>query len=239
MVQGAVEFGLDGTLVEIGDRRWGLPEVLPDRPPEAVFDLRTPLGRIGHWSAWAQDDRNIHNPWLDEMFQCIALVLEGVLHLEASDLRSRIDPLTSLLNRDGLAMAMRDIRPPYAVAMVDVDNFKLVNDVHGHEVGDRFLIELGRLLSAGRASDLVARWGGEEMVVVMPDTEVEAAAVALRRLLDDAGRTILAENTCLSFSAGVAGVVDEYSGLADGIRAADQAMYVAKRNGRGRVVVAT
>jgi PleD family two-component response regulator len=74
--------------------------------------------------------------------------------------------------------------------------------------------------------------------MVMPGTDAEGAAVALRRLLVEAKATIVAEDTALSFSAGVSVVTDEFLGLADGIRAADAAMYEAKRDGRSRVVVA-
>jgi diguanylate cyclase (GGDEF)-like protein len=232
-------FPIAASQVELGGRVWRMPHAdFPDRPPDLAFELRTPFDRLGRWSTWSSRDSIIHEPWLEELFQAISFLLERALHREASEVRSRLDPLTGLLNREGLAHGMREIRPPYAVAVVDIDHFKQVNDQHGHEVGDRFLLDLGRLLSHGRSSDLVARWGGEELVMVMPGTDAEGAAVALRRLLVEAKATIVAEDTALSFSAGVSVVTDEFLGLADGIRAADAAMYEAKRDGRSRVVVA-
>ncbi|MBW8826176.1 MAG: GGDEF domain-containing protein, partial [Acidobacteria bacterium] len=123
------------------------------------------------------------------------------------------------------------------VGVVDIDHFKQMNDLHGHEAGDRCLQALADLLRHSRASDLVARWGGEELVVIMPGSTATGAAAGLQRLLDQARSTIVIEDTPLSFSAGVAMVESDLLGVLDGIRAADAAMYEAKRRGRGQVVV--
>ena len=114
---------------------------------------------------------------------------------------------------------------------------KRVNDAHGHEVGDRVLHDLAVLLQESRTGDLVARWGGEEIVLVMPGTTVAGAATRLVRLLDgarDVGRA--AAVGPITFSAGVTSSSPDEP-FADAVRRADEAMYRAKRAGRARVEV--
>ena len=120
--------------------------------------------------------------------------------------------------------------------MVDIDHFKAVNDTHGHAAGDDVLRELARLLKRFiHSSDLPARLGGEEFVVVMPDTGVGGAEAITSRL-----RRGIAESTGvkapITVSIGVAelqGPNDTPEGL---LRRADDALYEAKRGGRNRVI---
>jgi two-component system cell cycle response regulator len=110
--------------------------------------------------------------------------------------QSRADPLTGAFNRryfdahaPRLAARCRAAREPLAVLMIDVDNLKQINDANGHATGDRVLMQVvNRVTSALRPSDLVARMGGDEFAVVMPETDLEAAlqvAERLRRCVGD------------------------------------------------------
>ena len=160
----------------------------------------------------------------------------------------RHDPLTGALNRKGLDEALereisrarrRDV--PLCVALLDVDNFKRINDTHGHHAGDAALQHLADVIRANlRPQDSLGRYGGEEFVIILPDTDVEHAVAAVTRLQRAlTTRYFLAEGQKLliTFSAGVARLETEEA-AATAIDRADKAMYRAKRAGKNRVMVA-
>ncbi|MGE3833379.1 MAG: GGDEF domain-containing protein [Acidimicrobiia bacterium] len=236
-------YGLDAAAIEVGDRTWVRsvgPEgdERPGRPPDGAWALWTGARSVGRFLWWGRRGAP-HRTTLEEGLTSVARAVERGLELEETEHRARRDALTGLLNRDGLARAMDAVARPCSIAVVDIDHFKAVNDRYGHRVGDRMLVALADLLRlGGRSVDLVARWGGEELVVVMPGTSPEGAAAALRRYLVDAGATIAVGEVVLSFSAGVVELTDEGDeAFAAAVHAADLAMYEAKRAGRGRVTV--
>jgi diguanylate cyclase (GGDEF)-like protein len=133
-------------------------------------------------------------------------------------------------------------RQPMAIALIDFDRFKSINDTHGHATGDDVL-RLGAtaIAQALRATDVVARWGGEELLVLLPRTSLDAAVhavegvlVAVRALELSARAGAALRVTC---SAGVAEVAAHES-LDDVLARADAALYAAKDSGRDRLVVA-
>lgn len=130
---------------------------------------------------------------------------------------------------------------PLACLMLDIDNFKSLNDTYGHLVGDRILKEIAeRTLHCIRKTDICARYGGEEFVVIMPQTSLEGAMAQAERIRNTIGGTAfpaLPEDKRVTVSLGM-GVLDPNEMLAgeDLLRAADQALYVAKRGGKNRVV---
>lgn len=161
---------------------------------------------------------------------------------------ARVDSMTQLLNRRGFydkaelqhTLALRHERP-LSLIIVDIDHFKLLNDSFGHSAGDNVLIEFAQLLLRNlRVNDIAARWGGEEFVVLLPETNLEEArglAERFRRLtqemvLDD---SVSVDNLTASF-----GVSEMQSGetLDCMISAADTALYQAKSLGRNRVEIA-
>ena len=158
-----------------------------------------------------------------------------------------IDPLTGLYNRRYATQHMQRIIErsgesglPYAVIMMDLDRFKSVNDTHGHEAGDRVLKEFARRLQENlRGIDLVARLGGEEFLVVLPDTgpsEVEFAAERLRKAIDRQNFEIGNNKEIpVTVSIGVAfgGPNDKTPDVL--IQQADTALYESKTSGRNRV----
>lgn len=153
------------------------------------------------------------------------------------------DVLTGLMNRrffelqlpDLLGRAMEGGRPLQAV-MVDVDHFKKINDVHGHDVGDRVLRDLGGLLRAQvRPSDLPFRLGGEEFLVLMPDTDGAQAALVSERLrlaVEANDWAAVTPGLRVTASLGLAPLTAGHTPLGD----ADAALYRAKAQGRNRVV---
>ena len=158
-----------------------------------------------------------------------------------------MDPLTGLPNRRSLtaelerehALARRG-RPTFSVLLLDVDHFKSVNDERGHAAGDQVLQELaGRLRRRARTSDLVGRWGGEEFLVVAPDTGTDGA-----RILGEGLRTavsaapIVLGSGPLRVTASVGAASWERETVDEVLGRADQALYEAKASGRDQVVVA-
>lgn len=160
-----------------------------------------------------------------------------------SELATR-DELTGLPNRrailDQLAIeTARHARKkqPLAIALIDLDHFKHINDAHGHAGGDQVLRGFAhRVESELRGGDTMARWGGEEFLLMLPDTSVEAAQQCLQRLRDRLRASPfdeVAPGLQLTFSAGVTGCLGQ-GDIDSAIERADQAMYRAKDAGRDR-----
>jgi len=160
----------------------------------------------------------------------------------------REDQLTGALNRRGLdeafeREAMRADRSqiPICVALLDIDNFKRLNDTLGHHAGDQALIHLSNVIrDALRPSDLVARYGGEEFIIVLPGVGIEEAVATIERLQRELTKKFfLHENDriLVTFSAGVAQRAPQEP-QGNVIGRTDSAMYRAKHTGKNRVVVA-
>jgi len=161
------------------------------------------------------------------------------------------DPLTGLFNRRHLndtlptlfALAQRDAHT-LALVIIDLDHFKGVNDRHGHAAGDRLLAAFGALLAEqGRRSDVACRYGGEEFCLLMPRTDADGARrkvqALLRRWRAQAFEIDGATVEGLSFSAGVADTTLAPASPDALLKAADDRLLAAKREGRSRVIVAT
>lgn len=158
----------------------------------------------------------------------------------------RVDQLTGTLNRRGLddAFAIEIARAQrgetmLSVAMLDIDNFKNLNDTYGHEAGDMALKHLANVVKETvRPTDIVARFGGEEFVILLPETALEEAVSVISRLQRDLTKKFFLQNNerlLLTFSAGVA-LFQLNEDQASVLHRADQAMYVAKRSGKNRVL---
>jgi len=165
--------------------------------------------------------------------------------LEAENM-ARIDPLTSLNNRRAFNEFASIIwKASYrkdndlSLIMIDLDHFKNINDTFGHKSGDEILIQLSQLLkSENRAGDLLARWGGEEFIILLPDTsEHDAVAISerFRKKISQLSVNIAKENISLTASFGVASKVDINESIDDLITRADNYLYHAKQTGRNRV----
>ncbi len=159
-----------------------------------------------------------------------------------SETQAHTDPLTGLLNRrslEDLTRGLIDEGLPFVVAYGDLDHFKLLNDVHGHDTGDRALRLFARLLRDNvRPNDIPARYGGEEFVAVFPDCSIDNAVIVVERVRERL-RAALADGTAPPFTVSF-GLAPSDAGLtfSETVDAADQALLLAKRQGRDRVVIA-
>ena len=165
----------------------------------------------------------------------------------ASDM-VRLDPLTGVLNRKGMNEAMetevaRMLRHggKLCLALLDIDNFKKLNDTLGHAAGDAALIHLAQVVQeAIRPEDTLARYGGEEFVVILPATNLEDAVHAMVRVQRELTKRFFLNNNekvLITFSCGVAEITDGELAAA-ALERADGAMYLAKRAGKNRVMAA-
>lgn len=175
-------------------------------------------------------------------------------HIEYLEDRFQIDPLMRIGNRvrlervyDRLVRGPRAHRhgersidglSPDAVLMVDADHFKDINDTYGHPVGDRVLRELGGIVqSSVRENDEPGRYGGEEIAVILPDTdELDAWTVAERIQSNVAGHRFTDHQLEVTVSIGVGPLVHGEN-ISDGVRWADLAVYTAKMQGRNQVMM--
>src|SRR5919201_148226 len=179
--------------------------------------------------------------YLTEVFNnMVSKLREGRTELERL---SVTDPLTGLYNRlrmmevlDNEARRSRRLRHPFAVLMADLDLFKKYNDAHGHQAGDAALKRIGAIMrEACRDVDFVARYGGEEFLLMMPETESDAA----KKLAERIRRKIAEEKFPagkITLSLGVAAFPAHGDAPESLIAAADAALYEAKRQGGNRVV---
>jgi diguanylate cyclase (GGDEF)-like protein len=163
-------------------------------------------------------------------------MLEGLLSAER---RARTDPLTGIGNHRSF---QEDIRieisrarrygQPLSLAMVDLDDFKVVNDRQGHAHGDRVLLQLGELIGTLRVEDKPYRLGGDEFALILPFADNIEAAIALERFREQAERNLLGETVSVGL-ASLTGDVEDAEILRE---QADLALYEAKRRGRNTVV---
>jgi diguanylate cyclase (GGDEF)-like protein len=180
----------------------------------------------------------------------LSLAISNVSLRDTLRHQSTVDPLTGLYNRRffdeslkrELARAQRS-KSVCSVVMVDLDHFKRVNDTYGHEGGDLVLQAASRAIQQRvRTSDVVCRYGGEELVLMLPDCSAEEAAKCAEVIrlslasivIQHAGQTI----SGISASFGVAQWPGDGNGEQDLLQAADRALYAAKKNGRNKVMVA-
>ena len=191
-------------------------------------------------------DRHLEHR-LDDLVRQIGDHLSNVRAQAESSRQAGTDPLTGVSNRRSFDTAvterLREQRP-YAVLFADLDRFKQLNDTHGHEVGDRALrLFAGVMKTSFRPDDLVARFGGEEFVVYLPDCDREQAREAAERVRDDLALALTAGGVP-SFTVSI-GVADyrhvpnsfDALGFDQVLRAADAALMRAKQTGRNRVTI--
>lgn len=223
------------------------------------------LGLEMAWLAWHDPVRHepLHEG-VHWAFVAMAMAMMQVLSARLGQIRARLsaqkaeltqaleqirllatrDALTGLLNRRAALDELRravDLSArggrPLVVALADLDHFKLVNDTYGHLCGDRVLQAFARMAERElRGADRVARWGGEEFLFVLPDTDESQARVCLERLhrhFAQAPVEGIPTTHPLSFSAGVS-LCHSADDLEAAVERADRAMYSAKMAGRGR-----
>ncbi|MEZ4401814.1 MAG: GGDEF domain-containing protein [Kofleriaceae bacterium] len=177
-------------------------------------------------------------------FLAIALLSGGVARrLEREQALSRTDELTGLANRrameelTGLLVAgARRSGRPLTIAYLDLDNFKTVNDDHGHDAGDRALADVAAVLRRStRSSDVIARLGGDEFAVLLPDADGAAARTVLERIRRGVAAAMAAQRWPITVSIGGVVFAPPPATAAAAIATADEVMYRAKAAGKNRL----
>jgi two-component system cell cycle response regulator len=195
--------------------------------------------------------------WSAQISRLIIMLLAAAISLSLVSRSQRLlqlatsDSLTALFNRgyvdDRLAIELGRARrygKLLTIAVIDADHFKALNDAHGHPVGDLVLQKIGAILREScRQSDTVGRYGGEEFVVLLPETNMETAQRKVEYLRDLVARTPIelgatGERVQITISAGLASFPHDGQEAAELFALADERMFQAKREGRNRVVAA-
>ena len=176
-----------------------------------------------------------------------APVLANLRNLAVAEIRAATDGLTGLPNKRAVTATLKRMfaqaaaeRSPLALLMLDLDHFKQVNDQRGHAVGDQVLANVGAVMrGAMRSRDFAGRNGGEEFVILLPDTEIPVALrIAERVRAAIAEMSLSGTDVTVTVSVGVAGYPEHASTPDRLARLADAALYLAKRQGRNRVELA-
>jgi len=224
-----------------------------DLDPEALSLLAVPMGTpeglagaIAAQSYRAEAYNEHHERLLVAIAQQAAVALDGARHYRLAT----VDQLTGLCHREHFERRLREeeLRRRryggfFSLVMLDLDDFKQINDHHGHLAGDRMLRAVGEAVRQNlRSADLPCRWGGEEFCVLLPETESEGARIIAERIrravrslsLEHEGRPLV---STASLGVATAGSAASPS-LSALLQRADEALYRAKAAGKDRVVVA-
>jgi diguanylate cyclase (GGDEF)-like protein len=178
----------------------------------------------------------------------VSIALRNAESYQAAEVRARTDDLTALLNhgtfKDWLARSVA-AADPFGLVMIDLDEFKAVNDRMGHQAGDRLLREIANaILGAARETDAVFRYGGDEFVVILPRSDAAGLASVAERIqasvgaVGEAGTPWAVDGIRVAASIGTASFPSDGGDAEAILLAADRACFVAKRRGRGRVATA-
>ena len=262
LITGALTRITGYSLEEIQAREEGLFSLIHPEDLERILRLRTvllgnqPLAvdfRITTKSGETRWLREYIRPIWDEGQGRVARLLGGVQDItERKRLEAELrtlaitDSLTDVLNRryflqlvDHEVERSKRYDKPLSILMLDIDHFKLINDTHGHDAGDRVLLALtGLVRSLLRRADIFGRLGGEEFAILLPETDTLGAiqmAERLRRALTDLDVSAESGPISVTVSIGVARLDKDVTSVDTLLKNADRALYAAKRKGRNRV----
>ncbi len=200
---------------------------------------------------WVKLEGNPINQQNEELFILWSFidVTNEVKYRQELELLASTDSMTKLYNRRyfnelSKSVLKLDIRNSLSTSVIilDIDRFKVINDTFGHKVGDDVIISLANQLKKHfRKSDIISRWGGEEFVVLLPQTDINGAMIIAKRLRDKIENSSIntTDNQIVKFtiSLGVSQVdYNKDNSIEASIICADKALYEAKENGRNRVV---
>jgi diguanylate cyclase (GGDEF)-like protein/excisionase family DNA binding protein len=202
------------------------------------------LERLGRDQCYTEDEFELVKLFAAQ----VSIALQNAEVHRAVEIRAQTDDLTGLLNHgtfQGWLDRSVETHEPFSLIMLDLDDFKAVNDALGHQAGDRLLAELAHaIVGAGRDSDHVFRYGGDEFSVILPGTDAASALAVAERIraaihaIGESGTTWADQKMDVSVSIGLA--TYPLDGLTPGsvLLAADRACFVAKRTGRGLIATA-
>jgi len=218
----------------------------PDIRPHGhiIIPLRSPNKIIGVLYLYLPPDIELSKSkllLLETIGSQIGTALENARLYEETKRLSLRDPLTGLSNRRLMEIVLerlmaegRRYKTPFSALMIDIDSFKKYNDTYGHSAGDALLLRISEIIKDSiRSSDVPIRYGGEEFLVLLPETDKNSASETAERI-----RREIALRTPVSVSIGVASYDDSVSSGKEVIDRADFALYRAKQSGKNRVEVA-
>jgi diguanylate cyclase (GGDEF)-like protein/excisionase family DNA binding protein len=202
------------------------------------------LERLGETDLFTDDEFELVKLFAAQ----VSIALQNAERHTAVEIRARTDALTRLLNHgtftEWLAASV-SAADPFSLVMIDLDDFKGVNDAFGHQAGDRYLETVARaIVGAGRDTDRVFRYGGDEFTLILPGTDGAAALGVAQRVQDaidaigEPGGDWAGDGLRVSASIGVASFPGDGRTPAEILLAADRACFVAKRAGRGQIATA-
>lgn len=214
-----------------------------------LFGLSASLGLALFYMLYIRPTRNFTQKTLGFNLEIMNLKNEKI------NLQQQIDILENLISRDSLTglwnksfcldrlqeehRRSQRSKKAFSILMLDIDHFKNINDNLGHLVGDDYLMALAELLQKNtRLSDVVCRYGGDEFLVILPDTPCQGALAVAEKIIHMAHSVSVNPHFPLSFSIGVCGNCESYEDIETIINKADMALYQAKREGRKRVSMA-
>ncbi|HXE97462.1 MAG TPA: GGDEF domain-containing protein [Dongiaceae bacterium] len=197
-------------------------------------------------SLFAHSVLHYWNVLAESLFLLIMSLLFSALkkNLENEKELARRDPLTDTLNRRSFFdLGEHEINRshrydlPLTVAYIDIDNFKSINDRLGHQAGDELLITVvSAIRSHMRSSDILARFGGDEFVILLPDTSGDAAQTFLNKMRDNLDQAMARKGWPAGFSIGAATYVHAPATIYEVIRSADELMYAVKHSSKNRLL---
>jgi diguanylate cyclase (GGDEF)-like protein len=208
---------------------------------QLVADFTTPVGDTPALIAWNAGSVLVLSWIVAEVLTRLRRALEEQREL------ARTDALTGVANgrqfREAAEVEMERAARyggTFTVAFLDIDHFKEVNDTLGHDAGDRLLRDIAQVLESRlRRVDLVARFGGDEFVMLLPETDQESARVALEKVRESIGELATYYGAGVGASIGSVTFLEPPKTIDEMLRRADDAMYAAKDAGRDRVVAVT
>ena len=216
----------------------------------AAARIANPLQQLASLTEESLDKKNVEglksvSGWYFEAYSLKNALVRSLsfLHGQVSFFKdqSTVDPLTGITNRrtmDSMLAEWLASKVPHVIILLDLDHFKSVNDTYGHAVGDKVLQFLAKKMeSVAREGDVCCRYGGEEFVMLLPNTTVEEATLVAEQLRKTLADTVSPCGRPITLSAGIAAYPAMASTTEALIEAADDALYLAKQEGRNQVKV--
>jgi diguanylate cyclase (GGDEF)-like protein len=218
-----------------------------------TYLISQPLGKL----ASAVEDLDSHfindrirsiRSWYFEADRIKQALLSGMnlvnQRINKLNLDSLTDPMTKLYNRRGLKVMITELQKnhkSFSIIAIDIDHFKRINDNFGHDMGDKVIQLVAKLMTDSfRGADVLCRAGGEEFLMLLPETDLKAAAFLAERLRANTELSEMPDNVHnITISLGLSfWSVDSEATIEESLSLADKALYSAKNQGRNRVVVA-